>query len=159
MKIRSVFAVAFCIAALSPLAAKATPVQPNTGFYRILPYVSAATPTGNCTAFGIATGPGAAGSFYYPGPSATGAVYRYATSTSTAIVAQTFSKTPAAGATTWNGTVEEGNEPNPSFKIPFKATITYLDSQSFTTVFTYKVTVGAKACTITENIAFYQTGS
>jgi hypothetical protein len=159
MKINPTFAAGLCVALLSPLAAHAASTQPNTGFYRIVPYVTAVAPAAVCASFGIGTGPGLSGFFYYPGPSAAGAIYRYASDTSDKIVAQIFPKTPGAGATTWQGVSKEGNEPNPSFPIPFKATITYLDSQSFTAVFTSSVTVGGKTCTVKENVAFYQSGS
>lgn len=160
MKFSHVLSSLFCIALSTPLAAHATtPANaPSKGFYHAVQYITAATPTATCAAFGIAAGPAAAGSFYYPGPSATGAILRYASTKSDMMTAESFSKTPAAGATTWSGTILQGNEPSPTFPIAFKAKLTPLDAQSFTAVFTLKVVVGAQTCTITENIALSQTG-
>lgn len=159
MKSSYILSALFCAALSAPLTAQAAVPQPNTGFYHAVSYITAATPSATCGAFGIAAGPGSAGSLYYPGPKATGAIFRYESTKSDAVVAQVFSTTPAAGATSWSGTVTEGNEPSPSFPIAFKAKLTYLDTQSFTGVFTLSVVVGANKCTVTENIAFSQTGS
>jgi hypothetical protein len=160
VKISAAFVVGSFIALLPPLPAQAA-VQPGAGIYRAILYIATATPTATCAAIGEPAGSSNSGIFYYPGPLETGAVIRFPNGTATQILAQRFPKTPAAGATSWQGTSTEGYEPSGTLAtIPFKATIKYLDSQSFTAVFSATVTVNASTkCSITENIIFIKSGS
>ena len=160
MKSASVLAAGLCAAVAIPLAAHAAPPQPQPGFYRVVTEITAASPTNVCTAFGQTVGSTNAGVFNYPGPSSTGAAISFADATHGKVFTNYFPKTPAAGATTWTGKFSAGNEPSgPYTTIPFTATITYLDTFTFTAVEKATITVGGSTCNVTENLVFILTGT
>jgi hypothetical protein len=159
MKIGPMLAASLCATAMSSQALAAA-AQPDAGYYRALIEVTSAKGSG-CSTLGYAVGAQTVGFFFYPGVSKAGAVMRFGNDTATRIGAQTFPMTPLAGATSWSGTVKDGYEPSgPYFSFPFAATITYLDSQSFSAVFSANVAVSLTlGCQIQENILFLETGS
>lgn len=160
MKSASVSALGLCLALASPLAAHAAAPQPQAGFYRVVAYITAATPANVCTAFGQTVGSSSTGVFNYPGPSTTGAALSFADAVNGKVFTNYFPKTPAAHATTWTGKFSAGNEPSgPYTTIPFTATITYLDQFTFTAVEKATITVGGHTCSITENLVFILTGT
>jgi hypothetical protein len=137
--------------------------QPSAGYYATSGYVASATPSSVCSLAGQTAGASYSGVFYYPGPSKTGTTFRQITNTSKAesVTLETFPKTPAAGVTNYAGTITEGTEGSGStVSLPFKATITFLDANSFEAQLVTPIALSATAtCTVTDDLVLVKTGS
>jgi hypothetical protein len=134
---------------VSALAATA----PAKGVYTITGYIVSATPTSACTPAGLIVGQPVPGVFVYPGPGATGAVIREPSAQYYEVGKSVFPKTPAAGVTKWSGTLLASIEPSASDeKLPFTASLTYLDASSFLMKLSLTIPLSAtKSCSTVQN--------
>jgi hypothetical protein len=147
---------------LMPVFALAA-TQPSAGHYLTSGYTTSATPKSVCELAGQSTGDSYGGILYYPGPGKPGTTFRQITNTSKVegIVLETFPTTPAAGVTSYSGSIIEGVEGSGSTNsLPFKATFTFLDANSFAAKLVTTIQISPTAiCTVTDNLVLVKTGS
>jgi len=135
--------------------------QPSVGYYATSGFQYSATPAKVCEAVGQPpAGSSYSGIFYYPGPDKTGATFRTVNNSSKYefVILELFPKMPAAGVTTLSGTITESAEGSSTYKLPFKATFTYLDASSFeATLVTTTPLSATETCTVTDHLIFLKT--
>jgi hypothetical protein len=136
---------------LPATALAATP--PAKGVYTITGYIVSATPKSACAASGLAAGQPVPGVFVYPGPAANGAIVREPSAQFSEVGKSVFPKTPAVGVTSWSGTLLASSEPSASnLKLPFTASLTYLDASSFSMKLNLKIPLSATtSCSTVQN--------
>jgi hypothetical protein len=146
------FVVLLILSLVLPVAALAA-TSPAKGIYTITGYVVSATPKSVCVPSGLAAGQPIAGVFVYPGPAANGATVRQPSAQFNEVGKSVFPKTPAIGITSWSGTLLASSEPSaPNLKLPFTATLTYLDASSFSMKINLKIPLSATtSCSTVQN--------
>jgi hypothetical protein len=141
--------------------ALAAGTPPDPGYYTATVFVVVATGPENTCEFVAQTGETYTGTLYYPGPGQTGATLRVPTATDNGpdVYIHELPETPASGKDRWTGSGQEGYEGGTGLMSEtYSATMTFLDSSSFTMTENVYVSVTAgKVCHYGANVAFVRT--
>jgi hypothetical protein len=157
---RNKFIIVANLSLLLPVAALAA-TPPAKGIYTITGYIVSATPKSVCAAHGLVAGQPVPGVFVYPGPAARGATIREPSAQYNEVGKSLFPETPAVGVTSWSGTLLASIEPSTSnSKLPFTATLTYLDASSFSMKINLKIPLSAStSCSTVQNYVMIRSDS